>query len=101
MSDKISRRRFLQLAAGGAAGALLSACVSQPAPTAEAPQEEAVEEAAAPAATEAPQEEEAAAPEPTEAPQEEVAEAPASSGKYKEAPMLAALVAAGELPIVD
>jgi len=90
LKDKLTRRQFLHVTAAGAAGAVITACVSQPAP---APQE-----AAAPAdATEMPQEE--AAIEVETAPQEEAA-APAAAGQYKEAPMLAELVAAGELPPV-
>ncbi len=63
----------------------LAACGSSPAPT-EAPA----------AATEAPP---AAAP--TEAPAAAPTEAPAAESKYREAPMLAELVKAGQLPPVD
>ncbi len=63
----------------------LAACGSSPAPT-EAPA----------AATEAPP---AAAP--TEAPAASPTEAPAAESKYREAPMLAELVKAGQLPPVD
>src|SRR5262245_53591991 len=100
IKDKFTRRQFLHLAAGSAAGAVLTACASQPVPEPTvAPKQE---EAAAPEPTAAPKEEEAAAPEPTAAPkEEEVAAAPAASSKYKEAPMLADLVAAGELPVID
>ncbi|MGC9468930.1 MAG: ABC transporter substrate-binding protein [Anaerolineae bacterium] len=76
---KLTRRQFMQLSALAGAGAVLVACGTP-----------------APEVTEEPEEE---APEATQAPeQEEVAE-PVS--KYNEAPMLAALVEAGELPPVD
>ncbi len=70
----------------------LAACNAAPAPT-QAPAEK-------PAATEAPATKptEAPAAKPTEAP---AAEAPAAESKYKEAPMLAEMVKAGELPPVD
>ncbi|MCB0002365.1 MAG: ABC transporter substrate-binding protein [Anaerolineae bacterium] len=77
---------------------VLAGCGGAPAPTAAPPAEQpaATEPAAAatepPAATEAP-----AAVEPTAAP----AEPAAMDSKYHEAPMLAELVATGELPTVD
>jgi peptide/nickel transport system substrate-binding protein len=73
----MSRREFLRASAVVAAGALSAACVG---PSVAPTEEEA------PAETEEP---------------EEQAEAPASEGKYKEAPMLAEAVAAGDLPSVD
>lgn len=77
---EISRRKFMQLTAFAGAGAALAACGAPagqpPAPVAEAP---------AAAATTAP-----------------AAEAPAAApGQYQEAPMLADLVAQGQLPPVD
>lgn len=78
--QKLSRRRFLRLTGTGAAAGLLAACGSAPEVTSPpaAPAE--------PAATAAPN-----APAPTTAPA-----APVASGK--EAPMLAELVAQGQLP---
>jgi len=73
---KLSRRQFLRASAVVTAGVLAAACVG---------------------AEDAPVEEAAAAPAPVE---EEKKEAMPES-KYNEAPMLAELVAAGELPIVD
>lgn len=74
----VSRRQFMQLSAFAAAGAAVAACSSSGAPAAEAP---AASEAAAPAAAPA---------------------APAGPpSQYNEAPMLAELVAKGELPPVD
>lgn len=73
----VSRRQFMQLSALGAAGVVMAACASPGAPAAEAP---VAAEATSPAA----------------------AAAPASPpGQYNEAPMLAELVAKGELPPVD
>jgi len=85
---RISRREFLRVSALATAGAALAACST--AATTEAPAEPAATEAPAePAATEAPAE-----PAATEAPAE-----PMSA--YTEAPMLAAMVAAGSLPPVE
>ena len=80
MSERrmITRRQFLSLSAAAAAGAVVASC---------GPTE-------APPATEAP----ATAVPPTAVPPAATA-APVS--KYKEAPMLAELVAKGELPPVD
>lgn len=76
---KLTRRQFLQISALATAGAVATAC-GTPAP-------EMTEEPAAP---------EEEAPEPEE--EEEAAE---PSTKYMEAPMLAELVASGDLPSVD
>lgn len=76
----VSRRQFMQWSALATASVAVAACAGGSAPAAEAP-------AAAEAAT------------PTTA---AVAAAPASPpGQYNEAPMLAELVAKGELPPVD
>ena len=96
---KITRRQFLQVSTIATVGAVSAACAgAEPteAPPQEAPAEEVKEEAPA-EPTEAPAEEvkEEAPAEPTEAP----AEAPAAAGGG-EAPMLADLVASGELPPV-
>ena len=72
----ISRREFLRVSGLATAGVVLVACAGG--------------EAAAPAAA------------PTEAAAEEAAPAAmADASKFKEAPMLAELVASGELPPVD
>ena len=71
----ISRRRFLQVSAFATAGAVLAACGAGDAPAAEAP----------------------AAEEPAAADSGDVM--PAS--QYNEAPMLAEMVANGEIPPVD
>jgi peptide/nickel transport system substrate-binding protein len=87
--ETLSRRQFLRLSAGSAAGALLVACGAPDAEeetTETTTQEEVVEETQ-------PEQPETTAPE-----EEEEAEV---SSMYNEAPMLAALVAAGELPPVD
>lgn len=86
---RISRRRFLTVSAGVAAGAALTACGT---PTA-APVETAPTEASAP--TTAPVSEPTAAPaEPTTAPVTTVTQ-------YKESPMLTELVQAGQLPPIE
>jgi len=73
----VSRRKFMQFSAFATAGIAVAACGAPAAAPAEAP-------AAAPAASDSG----AAAP-------------AAAPGQYNEAPMLAELVAAGELPPVD
>ena len=75
MRRKLTRRRFLQVSALATAGAVMAAC--------------------GPKMTEEPVEE---TEEPVVAPETEKAAAPT---KFKEAPDLAALVSAGELPPVD
>jgi peptide/nickel transport system substrate-binding protein len=105
MSDKLSRRRFLQNTSVVAVGLAAAACGGQATPT-KAPAAPAAQPTAAPAAkapepTKAP-----AAAAPTAAPAAKAAEptkapAPAAASKYKEAPMLAELVKAGKLPPVD
>ena len=89
---KISRRSFLQVSAGAAAGVVVAACTPQAPPATVAPAPAAAKAAptAAPAAT--------AAPAPTKA---AAAAAAPAAGKYKEAPMLAELVKAGKLPPVQ
>jgi peptide/nickel transport system substrate-binding protein len=87
LKDKnITRREFIRLSTVATAGLVASACVSAQ------PSTEVVEEAA-----------EQPAPAPAEAKEEApvAAEAAAAASKYKEAPMLAALVQAGDLPPVD
>ena len=76
-SDDINRRRFLQLGAMGSAGLALAACAGDGG-------EAAAEDMPAPAA-------------------ETASEAPAttSAGGYNEAPMLADMVASGDLPPID
>ncbi len=93
----ISRRQFLIVSGTAAAGLALSAC-GEETPT-EAPEEQAPEEEAPEEVTEVTEEE---APE-EEAPEEEAPseEEEVSEGKYKEAPVLAEMVAAGELEPVD
>ncbi|GAB4522537.1 MAG: ABC transporter substrate-binding protein [Anaerolineae bacterium] len=81
MARQLSRREFLRLSAIVTAGAVSAACAGGATP--------------APEATKAPEQ-------PTPAPEAPKAEAPAAPpSKYKEAPMLAELVAKGELPPVD
>jgi len=89
---RISRRQFIKLSAAAAAGTVLASCAKTPEPT---PEPEPAEPTAVP---------DTATPEPTEAPIEVIEEEPeptAVVSKYQEAPMLAALVEAGELPPVD
>jgi len=83
---EITRREFMRLSALAAVGAAAAACTPAATPT------------PAPVATTAP-----AAPVATTAPAKPVATtAPAAPvSKYKEAPMLADLVKAGKLPVVD
>ncbi len=83
---KISRRQFLQVSAGAAAGIVAVACTPSSTPPT--------------APTTAPVAEPAAAA--TAVPPTAAAEAPAvAASKYKEAPMLAELVKAGKLPPVE
>jgi peptide/nickel transport system substrate-binding protein len=79
----ITRRQFLSLSAAAAAGAVVVSCGPTEAPPATEVAATAVPPTAAPAATEAP------------------AATAAPVSKYKEAPMLADLVANGQLPAVD
>ena len=89
--QKLNRREFLRISSLVAAGTVAAAC-AQPTPTAEP---------AAPAEpTAAPAAEEPTAPPAAEEPTAPPAAEPAA-GRYSEAPMLADLVAAGELPPVD
>jgi peptide/nickel transport system substrate-binding protein len=95
---KITRREFLRVSTLAAAGAVAAACAPQATPEmTEEPEPE--EEMPEPTATEEPEEE----PEPTEEPEEEMEEEEEEmpESQYNEAPMLAELVAAGELPPVD
>ncbi|NLD43885.1 MAG: ABC transporter substrate-binding protein, partial [Chloroflexi bacterium] len=85
--ERISRRDFLRISALVGAGTVAAACGAQPAAPAAPTAAPAAPPTTAPAAPAAP-----AAP--TSAP----VEAPA---RYKEAPMLAELVAKGELPPVE
>ena len=89
----VTRREFLRLGAVSAAGAALAACSTPTEAPTEVPKEQPVEPTAKPTEkpTEKPKEE---APEPT-ATVEEVVEPVAT---FKDPPMLAAMVAAGELP---
>ncbi|MGI6366950.1 MAG: ABC transporter substrate-binding protein [Anaerolineae bacterium] len=98
--NKHTRRDFLRLAGLSTAGVIVAACApATPAPTGEATAAPTAEQAAAPTAT--------TAAEPTMAPTaEQAAEATAAPeaepmGKYKESPMLADMVAAGDLPPVE
>jgi peptide/nickel transport system substrate-binding protein len=86
---KISRRQFLSISASVSAGLVAAACGGEEATN--TPMPAATE---APAPTEAPKAEATAAPAEPTTPPEPVSE-------YQEAPMLAALVASGELPPVD
>lgn len=95
---KLTRRQFIQLSTLATAGAVLAACGPTEAPAT----------TVAPATTEAPAKTEETkveptatkAPEKTEEPAEPTA-TPEPEAKFKEAPMLAALVASGALPAVD
>ncbi|MGI6208184.1 MAG: ABC transporter substrate-binding protein [Anaerolineae bacterium] len=88
MSVQVTRRRFIEFSGLATSAAALAACGGTSAPEAtQAPA--AAEPTTAPEATKA--------PEATTAP----AEAAAPTSKYKEAPMLAELVAAGKLPPVE
>jgi len=96
---KLTRREFLYVSALASAGAVATACGGPltPAPTEPPAVEEepeapvVVEETEEPVVVEEPEVEEP----------EEVVEPEAPAGRYNEAPMLAALVAAGQLPPVD
>jgi peptide/nickel transport system substrate-binding protein len=94
---RISRRQFIRLSATMTAGAVLAACAQTETPTAE-PEMDEEEPTATPE------------PEPTEAPEptatamqveEEEPEPTEMVSQYQEAPMLAEMVEAGELPPVD
>jgi len=86
---KITRRQFLSISASVSAGLVAAACGGEDATSTPMPAA-----TKAPAPTEVPKAEATAAPaEPTTPPE--------PMSKYQEAPMLAALVAAGELPPVD
>jgi peptide/nickel transport system substrate-binding protein len=86
MKKKFTRREFLRISTAATAGVIATACGGPATP--EATEEVAVEEEAA------------ATPVPTPEPEKEATPAPPPS-KYKEAPMLAERVEAGELPPVD
>ena len=76
--NHLSRRDFLRLSASASAASLLAACGGAAMPDVESPADDAVPGGA------------------------DVADAPAAApGQYQEAPMLADLVAAGDLPPVD
>jgi peptide/nickel transport system substrate-binding protein len=98
MAKKLNRRDFLRLSAVGAAGATLAACggaaPSSPAATTAPEAPAATTAPEAPAATAAP-----AAPAATTAPAATAA-APSATG-FKEAPMLAEMVAAGSIPPLE
>jgi peptide/nickel transport system substrate-binding protein len=81
----LTRRQFLRVSALATAGAVTAACAGTPVPDMDAPEDDV-----AATATSAPED----VDEPTAAPE-------ASDSAYSEAPELAALVAAGELPPVD
>jgi peptide/nickel transport system substrate-binding protein len=94
--SKLTRRQFLEISALATAGVVVTACAPKtpeaPTQATQAPVEQQ------PAATAVPEEKPAATAVPEEKVEEPVAE-PVS--KYREAPMLAALVASGALPPVD
>ncbi|MHB0877207.1 MAG: ABC transporter substrate-binding protein [Anaerolineae bacterium] len=90
---QLKRRQFLQLSAMATGAAVMAACGSTPAPTAVP-----VEATTAPTAAAVPTATTAAAAAPTPTATTVAAE---TSGKYKDAPMLADMVAAGTLPPVD
>ncbi len=97
MSRKLTRRNFLRMAALGTGGAILTACGGAPsALPATAP---AAAPTAAPAAA-APTAAPAAAPTAAPAAAAPTAAPAAAASAYKEAPILAELVAAGKLPPV-
>jgi peptide/nickel transport system substrate-binding protein len=91
---RISRRQFIQLSAAATAGAVLAACGGQqtpaPVPATQVPATDAPSPTAVPAATSTPLTVKETEPEPT-----------VVVSQYQEAPMLAALVAAGQLPPVE
>lgn len=91
LKKKVSRREFLRISAITTAGLTVAACGGGA----------ATEEAPAPAPTATPQE--AAAPTATPAPAAEATATPVPevTSRFNEAPMLADLVQAGELPPVD
>jgi len=98
---KHTRRDFLRLTGLSAAGVIVAACAGEPEvaqPTAEAPTAAPAQPTAKPAEPTATKAAEATAAPTAEAtaPKEEVA-----APKYKESPMLAELVAKGELPPVE
>ena len=94
-SRKVTRRRFLVSSTLTATSLALAAC-AQPAPTPQPTQAPVKTEPTKPAATAAPAQP-TAKPAATTAP----TQAPAPAAKFKEAPQLAALVAAGKLPPVQ
>ncbi len=85
LKKKISRREFIQLSSLATAGLVAAACAGAGEQVAEQVEEQAEE----------------AAPEVVAETEEEAVEAAPPAGKYNEAPMLADLVARGELPPVD
>ncbi len=99
---KHTRRDFLRLTGLSAAGVIVAACAGEPEvaqPTAEAPTAAPAEPTVKPAEPTATKAAEATAGPTAEA--TATKEEAAAPGKYKESPMLAERVAAGELPPVD
>lgn len=91
--QKINRRKFLQMSAAGVAGIVIASCAPAAVPT-EAPAAEPTKAPEQPAAAATP------TPVPTQA-ATATAVPTVETSKYKEAPALAELVAAGSLPPVD
>jgi peptide/nickel transport system substrate-binding protein len=89
---KITRREFLSLSAAAAAGAVVSACAPADTATPAPP-----EPTTPPEPTDAPEPTDVPEPEDTPVP----ADTPVPPSMYNEAPMLAAMVEAGNLPPVD
>lgn len=87
---RISRRQFIQVSTVATAGAVLTACGQTETPVAEPTATDVPEPTNTPAPTATPMTVEEEEPEPT-----------AEISQYQEAPMLAAMVEAGELPPVD
>ena len=92
---KLTRRQFLYLSTLATAGAVASACAPLTAEVTEEPTEAVPVATAKPTATPKPE-----APAATAKPEEPTA-TPEPVSMYKEAPMLAALVASGDLPPVE
>jgi peptide/nickel transport system substrate-binding protein len=91
MSQKINRRKFLQVSAAGAAGLIIASC----APATVAPTTAPAADTPVPAAANTP------TPIPTISAATSTPVPTVAASKYKEAPALADLVKAGKLPSVD
>jgi peptide/nickel transport system substrate-binding protein len=95
MSQKINRRKFLQVSAAGAAGLIIASCAPAVTTPTTAPAAPAATDTPAPAAS-------VATPTPIATQASTATPVPTvAAAKYKEAPALADLVKAGKLPPVD